>query len=155
MLHRIICFLIFTKNLVPDYNNLFAPYITPTDKIIEKVHSQYINEYFHNIIANKNEKVVLVTSVAYDSCNKYADKTINGTSKFFKDNLDDVEVYVSKMFSTRDDYTTIPYKAPPFDIVEFYQGESIPYEEKIMQYYEFDKCIVYNYNQDKCTIKVT
>jgi len=155
MLHRLICFLLFTKNLVPDYNNLFAPYITPTDKIIENVHSQYINEYFHNIIANKNEKVVLVTSVAYDSCNKYGGKTINGTSEFFKNTLDDVEVYISKMFATYEADYSIPYKTPPFDIVEFYQGESIPYEEKIMQYYEFDKCIVYNYNQDKCTIKVT
>ena len=154
MLHRLICFLVFTKNLVPDYKNLFAPYITPTDKIIEKVLSQYLNEYFHNIIANKNEKVVMVTSVAYDSCNKYADKPINGTSEFFKNTLDDVEVYISKMISTRDDYT-IPYTAPPFDIVEFYQGPNIPYEEKIMQYYDFDKCIVYNYNQDKCQINVT
>jgi hypothetical protein len=154
MLHRLICFLVFTKNLVPDYKNLFAPYITPTDKIIDNVYGQYLNEYFHNIIANKHEKVVLVTSVVYDSCNRYAGKTINGTSEFFKNTLDDVEVYISKMISTRDDYT-IPYTAPPFDIVEFYQGPNIPYEEKIMQYYDFDKCIVYNYNQDKCQINVT
>ena len=38
--------------------------------MIENIHSQYYNEYFHNIIANKNEKVVLVTSVVYDSCIK-------------------------------------------------------------------------------------
>ena len=34
MLHRIICFLIFTKNLMPDYTKLYSPYITPTDTIL-------------------------------------------------------------------------------------------------------------------------
>lgn len=155
MLHRVICFLLFTKNLVPDYTKLFAPYITSTDKMLDKVHGQYYNEYFHNIITNKNEKVVLVTSVVYDACNKYADKTINGTSEFFKNTLDDVEVYISKMISTYEADYSIPYTAPSFDIVEFYQGPNIPHEEKIMQYYDFDKCIVYNYNQDKCQINVT
>lgn len=156
MLHRVICFLIFTTNLVPDYKNLFPLYITPTNKIIDIAHAEYFNEYFHNIIpTNQYEKLVLVTSIVYDSCNRYANETINGTSKFFKNTLDDVEVYMSKMLSKYDDDYSIPYKRPSFDIVEFYQGSNIPHEEKIMKYYDFDKCIVYNYNEDECQINVT
>ena len=154
MLHRLICFLIFTKNLIPNYKNLYSPYITPTDKILDKVQNQYLNEYFHNIIKEQHEKVVIVSAVVYDSCNRYSDESINDTSEFFKNTLDDVETYISKMISTIDyHYTnTTPYQKPPFDIVEFYQGKSIPYEENLLDYYNFDKCIVYNYNSDKCKI---
>lgn len=155
MLHRLICFLIFTKNLIPDYTNLYSPYITPTDKILNNVHSQYLNEYFNKILLNgENEKLVFVTAVAYDSCNKYADKTINGTSEFFKNKVDGVETYVSKMISKSEPNISLPYIAPLFDIVELHQGQNIPHEEELLEYYNYDKCIVYNYNKDKCTIKV-
>ena len=52
-----------------------------------------------------------------------------------------------------DDYP-IPYSTPPFDIVELYKGNSIPNEEKVLGYYDYDKCIVYNYNYDKCDIDI-
>ena len=43
MFYRLVCFLIFTRNLIPNYKNVFSPYITTTDKIIEIVQTQYIN----------------------------------------------------------------------------------------------------------------
>ena len=139
---------------MPDYTKLYSPYITPTDKILNNVHSQYYSEYFNKILTNQNEKLVIVTAVAYDSCNKYVDKTINGTSGFFKNKVDGVETYVSKMFSKSEPNMSLPYIAPLFDIVELYQGQRIPHEEELLEYYNYDKCIVYNYNKDKCTINV-
>jgi hypothetical protein len=65
MFYRLVCFVLFTQNSMPDYKNLFSPYITPTDKIINIVHTQYINEYFNNIMENDHEKLVMVTAVAY------------------------------------------------------------------------------------------
>ena len=154
MLHRLVCFLLFTKNLVPNYKTLQAPYITPTDKIINTVHTLYFNEYFHNIMTDKHEKVVLVTAVAYDACNKYSGKQNNATSEFFKYTMNHVETYVSKIFTSSYENFTIPYQKPPFDIVQLYQGNSIPNEEKLMSSWTFDKCMVYNYNNDKCDIQL-
>ena len=158
MIHRLICFLIFTKNLKPDYT-IYKTYPwleTPAEKIINTVQTYYLNEYFHNIISESGgpEKLVIVSAVAYDSCNKYSGKTVNGTSGFFKNKFEDVETYISKMVATVDEEYPIPYSAPPFDIVELYNGNSIPREESVLEYYDYDKCIVYNYNYDKCDIDV-
>jgi hypothetical protein len=154
MLHRLVCFLLFTKNLVPDYKTLQAPYITPTDKIIDYVQTLYFNEYFHKIITDKHEKVVLVTAVAYDACNKYSGKQNNATSEFFKSTMNAVETYIAKTITTSYDNFTIPYQKPPFDIVQLYQGNSIPNEVKLLSSWTFDKCMVYNYNYDKCNIEI-
>lgn len=158
MIHRLICFLIFTKNLKPDYTiyKMYPSLETPAEKIINKVQSLYFNEYFHNIIYESGgpEKLVLVSAVAYDSCNKYSGKTINGTSGFFKNKFDDVETYISKTVATVEDDYPVPYSTPPFDVVELYKGNSIPNEEKVLEYYDYDKCIVYNYNYDKCDIDI-
>ena len=156
MIHRILCFLIFTINSIPNYENLRSPYITPTDNILTTVHMMYFNEYFNNIMEDNNEKIVLVSAVAYDACNKYAGKQNNQTSEFFKSTMDDVETYVSKIFTTKNDNLNITttYNRALYNIVEFYKGSSIPNEETIMKSYNFDKCMVYNYNYDKCNIAI-
>ena len=101
MFYRLVCFLIFTRNLIPNYKNVFSPYITTTDKIIEIVQTQYINEYFNNIMENDNEKLIMVTAVAYDACNKYSGQKITNTTQFFKSTMDGVETYISKMFASK------------------------------------------------------
>ena len=156
MLHRLICFLIFTTNQIPDYKHLYAPYITPTDSILNKVHTKYYSEYFHNIIEESHEKVVMVSAVVYDACDRFSSSGIDyKMNDFFQGEVDDVETYISKMVSTKytdDDDNTLPYVKPDFDIVELYKGTSIPGEETLQKSYSFDQCIVYNYNYDKCTI---
>ena len=155
MFYRLVCFLLFTRNLIPDYTNLFSPYITATDKIINIVQTQYINEYFNNIMENEHEKLIMVTAVAYDACNKYSGKKITNTTQFFKHTMDNVETYVSKMFATKQYYDNTTYIENPnlsFDIVDFYKGTSLPNEETLLESYNFDKCMILNYNRDKCTI---
>ena len=155
MFYRLVCFLLFTQNSMPDYKNLFSPYITPTDKIINIVQTQYINEYFNNIMENDHEKLIIVTAVAYDACNKYSGKKITNTTQFFKSTMDDVETYVSKMFASKKNYDNSTYIENPnliFDTVDFYKGTSLPNEETLMESYNFDKCMILNYNRDKCTI---
>uniref|UniRef100_A0A6C0LTG1 Uncharacterized protein n=1 Tax=viral metagenome TaxID=1070528 RepID=A0A6C0LTG1_9ZZZZ len=156
MIHRLLCFLIFTTNLKPNYKELQSPYITPTDNILTKVHTMYFNEYFHSIIEEEHEKIVMVSAVAYDACNKYAGKKNNQTSEFFKHTMDNVETYLSKMISSKHDTTNITttYEPPLYNIVEFYKGSSIPNELTVFKSYNFDKCMVYNYNYDKCNIVV-
>lgn len=153
MFYRLVCLLIFTNRMIPDYTNLRSPYITFANKIMDTVHTYYYNEYFNRILQNEHEKLVIVTSIAYDSCNKYSGKKINGTNDFFKYTMEDVETYISKMVSTFDN-TSIEYKPPPFDIVDLYYGTNLPNEEKLIEYYTFDKCMIYNYNYDKCSIVV-
>lgn len=153
MFYRLVCLLIFTDRMIPDYTNLRSPYITIADKIMDTVHTYYYNEYFNKILKNKFEKIVMVTAIAYDSCNKYSDKKINGTNDFFKNKMEDVETYISKMVATFDN-TSIEYKHPPFDVVDLYYGTNLPNEEKLMNAYTFDKCMVYNYNYDKCSFVV-
>ena len=155
MLYRLVCFLIFTRNLIPDYKNLFSPYITATDKIIDQVQTQYINEYFNNIMEEDHEKLIMVTAVAYDACNKYSGQKIRNTTQFFKSTMDDVETYISKIVSTKQKYDNSTYIENPnlaFEPVDFYKGTSLPNEETLMQSYNFDKCMILNYNRDKCTI---
>lgn len=153
MIHRLICFLIFTTNHVPDYTQLYAPYITATDTILAKVQTKYYSEYFHNIIEESHEKVVMVSAVVYDACDRFSSSGIDyKMNDFFQGEVDDVETYVSKMVSTKDTDDSLSYEKPDFDIVELYKGTSIPGEETLMKSYSFDQCIVYNYNYDKCTI---
>ncbi len=153
MIHRLICFLIFTTNQIPDYKNLYAPYITPTDSILAKVQTKYFTEYFNTIIEESHEKVVMVSAVVYDACQRFSSRVDYEMNDFFQGEVDDVETYVSKMVSTmNDDGNTLPYVKPDFDIVELYKGSSIPGEETLHDSYSFDQCIVYNYNYDKCTI---
>lgn len=155
MIYRLVCFLIFTRNLIPDYKNLFSPYITPTDKMLDIVQTQYINEYFNNIMENEYEKLIIVTAVAYDACNKYSGKKITNATQFFKSTMDDVETYVSKMFASKKNYDNSTYIENPnliFEPVDFYKGTSLPNEETLMESYNFDKCMILNYNRDKCTI---
>ena len=45
MIHRLLCFLIFTTNLKPNYKELQSPYITPTDNILTKVHTMYFTPF--------------------------------------------------------------------------------------------------------------
>jgi len=155
MFYRLVCFLIFTRNSMPDYKNLFSPYITTTDKIIDQVQTQYINEYFNNIMEEDHEKLIMVTAVAYDACNKYSGQKIRNTTQFFKSTMDNVETYISKMVSTKQKYDNATYIENPnlsFDTVDFYKGTSLPNEETLMESYNFDKCMILNYNRDKCTI---
>ena len=153
MIHRLICFLIFTTNQIPDYKHLYAPYITPTDSILAKVQTKYFTEYFNSIIEESHEKVVMVSAVVYDACQRFSSGVDYKMNDFFQGEVDDVETYVSKMVSTMiDDGNTLPYVKPDFDIVELYKGSSIPGEETLQKSYYFDQCIVYNYNYDKCTI---
>ena len=155
MFYRLVCFLLFTQNSIPDYKILFSPYITPTDKIINIVQTQYINEYFNNIMEDEHEKLIMVTAVAYDACNKYSGQKIRNTTQFFKSTMDDVETYVSKMFASKQNYDNATYIENPnlsFDTVDFYKGTSLPNEETILESYNFDKCMILNYNRDKCTI---
>jgi hypothetical protein len=140
---------------MPDYNNLFSPYITATDKIIDQVQTQYINEYFNNIMEEDHEKLIMVTAVVYDACNKYSGQKIRNTTQFFKSTMDDVETYISKMVSTKQKYDNSTYIENPnlsFDTVDLYKGTSLPNEETLMESYIFDKCMILNYNRDKCTI---
>ena len=155
MIYRLVCFLIFTRNLIPNYKNLVSPYITPTDKIIDVVQSQYINEYFNNIMENEHEKLIMVTAVAYDACNKYSGQKIRNTTQFFKSTMDDVETYISKMAASKQQYDNSTYIENPnlsFDTVDLYKGTSLPNEETLMESHIFDKCMILNYNRDKCTI---
>jgi hypothetical protein len=155
MIYRLVCILIFTRNLIPNYKKLFTPYITPTDKIIETVQTQYINEYLNNIMEEDHEKLIMVTAVAYDACNKYSGQKITDTTPFFKNTMDDVETYVSKMFASKQNYDNSTYIETTnlmFDIVNFYKGNSLPNEETLLESYNFDKCMILNYNRDKCTI---
>ena len=154
MFYRLVCILIFTNRIMPDYANLRSPYITFADKIIDTVHTYYLNEYFNRILQNEHEKLIIATSIAYDSCNKYSGKKINGTNDFFKYKIKDVETYISKMFATFDNSSAASYIPAPFDIVDLYYGTNLRNEETLLESYTFDKCIVYNYNYDKCSIEV-
>ena len=154
MFYRLVCILIFTNRMMPDYTNLRSPYITIADKIIDTVHTYYLNEYFNRILQNQYEKLIIATSIAYDSCNKYSGKKINGTNDFFKYKIKDVETYISKMFSTFDNSSFVSYKPAPFDTVDLYYGTNLRNEETLLKSYTFDKCMVYNYNYDKCSINV-
>jgi len=153
MFYRLVCLLIFTNRMIPDYTNLRSPYITFADKIMDTVHTYYYNEYFNKILKNNVEKLVMVTAIAYDSCNKYSDKKINGSNDFFKNKMQDVEIYISKMVATFDN-TSIEYKPAPFNVVDLYYGTNLRNEETLTQSYTFDKCMVYNYNYDKCNIDI-
>jgi len=137
---------------VPDYKHIYAPYITPTDTILNKVHTKYYTEYFHNIIEESHEKVVMVSVVVYDACQRFSSGIDYNMPEFFQGKIDDVETYVSKMVSTKDVNASLPYVKPDFDIVELYKGQRIPGEETLLKSYTYDQCIVYNYNHDKCTI---
>jgi hypothetical protein len=128
MFYRLVCILIFTNRMMPDYTNLRSPYITIADKIIDTVHTYYLN--------------------------KYSGKKINGTNDFFKYKIKDVETYISKMFSTFDNSSFVSYKPAPFDTVDLYYGTNLRNEETLLKSYTFDKCMVYNYNYDKCSINV-
>jgi hypothetical protein len=120
---------------------------------LTKLHTKYFTEYFNSIIEEKHEKIVMVTAVVYDACQRFSSGVYYKMNDFFQGEVDDVETYISKMVSTmNDDGNTLPYVKPDFDIVELYKGSSIPGEEKVMKSYSFDQCIVYNYNYDKCTI---
>jgi len=141
---------------MPDYKNLFSPYITATNKIIDQVQTQYINEYFNNIMEEDHEKLIIVTAVAYDACNKYSGQKIRNTTQFFQSTMDNVETYVSKMAASKQHYDNATYIENPnliFEPVDLYKGTSLPNEETLMESYIFDKCMILNYNRDKCTIE--
>lgn len=165
MIYRLICFVIFTTNLVPNYKKLVTPYITPTDSILDLVWAAYLNHYFNNIIEDNSEKVVMVSAVAYDACNKYGDGSgvkNNQSSEFFRGTMSGVEIYVSKIFANKlawnknDTWKNSRGEVVDglFDVVEFYQGNRLEHEEDLFGFYNFDKCIVYNHNMDKCTIVI-
>jgi hypothetical protein len=61
MIYRLICFVIFTTNLVPNYKKLMSPYITPTDGILDLVLGRVLNQYFNNIIEeNTFDKCIVI-----------------------------------------------------------------------------------------------
>jgi len=164
MIYRLICFVIFTTNLIPNYKKLMSPYITPTDGILDSVLASYLNKYFNNIIEENTEKVVMVSAVAYDACNKYgggSGRVNNKSEEFFKRTMSGVEVYVSKMFANKlawnknDTWKNSHGEVEDlFDVVEFYKGSRLEHEEHLFRFYNFDKCIVYNHNKDKCNIVI-
>lgn len=58
------------------------------------------------------------------------------------------------MLARFDNSSFASYKPAPFDIVDLYYGTNLRNEETLLESYTFDKCIVYNYNYDKCSIEV-
>ena len=164
MIYRLICFVIFTTNLVPNYKKLVSPYLTSTDSILDSVLASYLKKYFNNIIEENCEKLIMVSAVAYDACNKYgSDRVIqnNKSEEFFKRTMSGVETYVSKMFANKLDWNkNDTWKNSRgevedlFDIVQFYKGNRLEHEDELFKFYNFDKCIVYNHNKDKCNIVI-
>jgi hypothetical protein len=141
-----------------------SPYITPTDGILDSVLASYLNKYFNNIIEENYEKLVMVSAVAYDACNKYAEGSgvkNNKSSEFFKSTMSGVETYVSKIVANKlawnknDTWKNSRGEVEDlFDVVEFYHGNRLEHEEQLFRFYNFDKCIVYNHNKDKCNIVI-
>lgn len=142
MIFKLLCFLIFT----PEAKKLYPSHATPNvDKNIYIMHNaqkHYFNEHFANMKTD-HDKLVMVSAIVYNSNLYKTENTTLNTSIYFKNILNqDIDVILSKMVTTRADFTPYTSNVVNYDIVEYYVGNNfIPNEENIMTN-EYDKCMI-------------
>lgn len=124
---------------------------TPDITMMSNAQNYLWSEYFNNIITG-NEKVVLVSALAYDACS-YSDKNYT-MHDYFTYEIPTVDIRISKMVASIVEDDPVQYIVPPFPIVELYSGKSLPNEENLVGSYTFDKCMVYNPDARRCPVNV-
>jgi hypothetical protein len=142
MIFKLLCFLIFT----PEAKRVYQPNeMHNVDKNIYILHNaqkHYLNEHFASM-KTEHDKLVMVSAIVYNSNLYKTENTTLNSSIYFKNILDqDIDILLSKMVTTRSDFTPYTSHVVTYDIVEYYVGNNfIPNEENIMSN-NYDKCMI-------------
>jgi hypothetical protein len=144
MLHKLLCFLIFTPEAKKVYQPFAIPNVEKNSNIAYHAQKHYFNEYFSNLKSG-HEKLVMVSSIVYNSNLYQTDNTTLNTSIYFQNVLDqDIDILVGKMITSHiDNFEKTTKDVIEYDIVEYYTGNYIPNEEKILTN-NYDNCMIVN-----------
>jgi len=116
--------------------------------ILNYAHNIYNSEKESNPFLESQEKIIYVSAIVHDMCDKkYMDEKtgIMGINKFLTETqqLTPNEIEISKKIIETMSYSTVKRKGFP-ELNEYQQAYHIVREADLLDSYDFDRCLIYN-----------
>jgi|UniRef100_A0A6C0LQZ4 HD superfamily phosphodiesterase len=114
--------------------------------VLHNAHNIYENEVTINPFLVSQEKIIMVSAVLHDLCDKkYMDETegIYMIEEFLEDKMEKYEIDITKQIISTMSYSTV--KKNGFPKLGLYQhAYHIVREADLLDAYDFDRCMIYN-----------
>jgi hypothetical protein len=106
----------------------------------------YKSERINNPLLEKHERIIYVSSILHDMCDKkYMDEKegIESIEEFLKEKIPRNEIEVTKQIISKMSYSTVKKYGFP-DLQEYQSAYHIVREADLLCAYDFDRAIIYN-----------
>lgn len=114
--------------------------------VLHFAHDIYSHEVVNNPNLKKYEKIIYVSAVLHDMCDKKYVNELDGLAElnhFLVDKMDQYELSVTNKIISTMSYSTVKKFGFP-DMKEYMPAYHIVREADLLSAYDFDRCIIYN-----------
>ena len=136
----------FVLFMTSKYNIDESHGISHSMNVLHNAHNIYENEKLVNPQLFAQEKIIMVSAVLHDLCDKkYMDQSegIYMIEEFLEDKMDKTEIDITKQIISTMSYSTV--KKNGFPELGIYQhAYHIVREADLLDAYDFDRCMLYN-----------
>lgn len=119
--------------------------------VLHFAHDIYSYEVVNNPNLKKYEKIIYVSAVLHDMCDKKYVNELDGLAElnhFLVDKMDQYELSVTNKIISTMSYSTVKKFGFP-DMKEYTPAYHIVREADLLSAYDFDRCIIYNMHRRK------
>ena len=121
-------------------------------KVLQFANNIYEAERFKHPILQQQEKVIYVSAILHDMCDrKYVNEEegLLSINNFLKDKLTPDELYATKKIISTMSYSKVKKSGFP-DLQEYQMAYHVVREADLLSAYDFDRCMLYNM---RCQVK--
>jgi HD superfamily phosphodiesterase len=126
--------------------------ISHSMKVLQFANNIYEAERFKHPILQNQERIIYVSAILHDMCDKKYVNEEEGLScinNFLRDKLTTEEIYATKKIITTMSYSKVKKNGFP-DLQEYQMAYHVVREADLLSAYDFDRCMLYNI---RCQIK--
>ncbi len=121
-------------------------------KVLQFANNIYEAERFKHPMLQKQEKVIYVSAILHDMCDKKyvnEEEGLLSINNFLKDKLTPDELYATKKIISTMSYSKVKKNGFP-DLQEYQMAYHVVREADLLSAYDFDRCMLYNM---QCQVK--
>lgn len=136
----------FVLFMTTKYNIDESHGISHSMNVLHNALNIYENEKIINPLLFEQEKIIMVSAVLHDLCDKkYMDETegICMIEEFLEDKMDKTEIDITKQIISTMSYSTVKKYGFP-ELGSYQHAYHIVREADILAAYDFDRCMLYN-----------
>jgi len=136
----------FVLLMTAKYNIDESHGISHSMNVLHNAHNIYENEKIINPFLLSQEKIIMVSAVLHDLCDKkYMDETegMYMIEEFLEDKMEKYEIDITKQIISTMSYSTVKKNGFP-DLGLYQHAYHIVREADLLAAYDFDRCMIYN-----------